>query len=154
MLAAVREDYGEPETVALRDVARPTVGDQEVLVELGRQESIRGSGISSLAFRTSSGSRDLGCGTHAPLVGGDVAGRVEAVGRIATGMITNVGYGVVSDLHAVDPAQAATAWATLDAVQNGLGGGNEVVGGLWVLMLSVARGAHRSCPDGPAISAC
>jgi NADPH:quinone reductase-like Zn-dependent oxidoreductase len=34
MLAAVREDYGEPETVALRDVDRPTVGEQEVLIEV------------------------------------------------------------------------------------------------------------------------
>jgi NADPH:quinone reductase-like Zn-dependent oxidoreductase len=34
MLAAVLEVYGEPEAVALRDVDRPTVGDQEVLVEV------------------------------------------------------------------------------------------------------------------------
>jgi hypothetical protein len=85
---------------------------------------------------------------------GSAFGPILAGLIIATGMITNVGYSVVSDLHAVDPARAATAWATLDAVQNGLGGGNEVVGGLRVLRLSVAACAHRSCPDGAAISAC
>jgi NADPH:quinone reductase-like Zn-dependent oxidoreductase len=41
LLTAVREVYGEPETVALRDVDRPTVGDHEVLVEVlgGRTRS-------------------------------------------------------------------------------------------------------------------
>lgn len=57
---------------------------------------------------------------------------------IATGMITNIGYGTVVDLHDTDPAMAETVWATLDSVTNGLGGGNEVVGGVWVLVLSLA----------------
>jgi hypothetical protein len=57
---------------------------------------------------------------------------------IATGMITNIGYGTVVDLHATNPETATTVWSALDAVQNGLGGGNEVLGGLWVLLLSVA----------------
>jgi hypothetical protein len=34
MLAAVREQYAGPETVALRDVDRPAVGDEDVLVEV------------------------------------------------------------------------------------------------------------------------
>ena len=57
---------------------------------------------------------------------------------IATGMITNIGYGTVVDLHDTDPAMAETVWATLDSVTNGLGGGNEVVGGVWVMVLSLA----------------
>lgn len=55
---------------------------------------------------------------------------------IATGMITNIGLGTIVDLHADEPARAETAWSTLDAVQNGLGGGNEIVGGIWVALVS------------------
>lgn len=57
---------------------------------------------------------------------------------IATGMITNIGIGTVAHLNETSPQTAATVWSALDAVQNGLGGGNEVVGGVWVLLLSVA----------------
>lgn len=63
---------------------------------------------------------------------------------IATGMINNIGYGTVVDLHETDPAMAETVWAALDSVANGLGGGNEVVGGMWVLLLSVAALQTRS----------
>lgn len=57
---------------------------------------------------------------------------------IGTGMIANIGLGTVVDLQDSDPAGAASVWSTLDAVQNGLGGGNEIVGGLWVLLISWA----------------
>lgn len=57
---------------------------------------------------------------------------------LATGMISNVGLGVVTDLADADPAQAASVWSSLDAVTNGLGGGNELVGGIWVLLASLA----------------
>ena len=55
---------------------------------------------------------------------------------LATGMITNVGFTAVVDLHMTDPQRATTVWASLDAVQRGLGGGNEIVGGVWVLVVS------------------
>ncbi len=57
---------------------------------------------------------------------------------IASGMVANIGTGVVVDLYGTDPAQAASAWLALDFVVNGLGGGNEIVGGLWVLLVSWA----------------
>jgi hypothetical protein len=57
---------------------------------------------------------------------------------IASGMIANVGVGTVVDLAEADPSQADSVWSSLDAVQNGLGGGNEIVGGLWVLLVSWA----------------
>jgi hypothetical protein len=62
MLAAVRENYAEPETVALRDVDRPTLGDQEVLVEVRAAGLDPGSGTTSRACPISSGLRDMGCG--------------------------------------------------------------------------------------------
>ena len=57
---------------------------------------------------------------------------------IASGMVANIGAGVVIDLYGVDPTQAGTVWLAVDTVRNGLGGGNEIVGGLWVLLVSWA----------------
>lgn len=55
---------------------------------------------------------------------------------VAAGMIANLALGTVADLHESDPASAESVWAALDTVQNGLGGGNELVGGIWVLLVS------------------
>jgi len=57
---------------------------------------------------------------------------------IASGMISNLGIETVVDLNATDPAQAAFVWVAVDAVRDGIGGGNEIVGGLWVLLVSWA----------------
>jgi hypothetical protein len=57
---------------------------------------------------------------------------------IASGMIANVGLGTVIDLSAKNAEQAMTLWVVINTIVEGLGGGNEVVGGLWVLLLSVA----------------
>ncbi len=57
---------------------------------------------------------------------------------IASGMIANVGLGAVIDLSAKNAEQAMTLWLVINTIVEGLGGGNEVVGGLWVLLLSVA----------------
>ncbi len=57
---------------------------------------------------------------------------------IASGMVANIGAGIVVDIYGNDPAQAASVWLTLSFVVEGLGGGNEIVGGLWVLLVSSA----------------
>jgi hypothetical protein len=67
-----------------------------------------------------------------------VTGLIWAGLVIASGMISNLGIETVVDLHAADPAQAASVWAAIDAVRDGLGGGNEIVGGVWVLLVSWA----------------
>jgi hypothetical protein len=41
---------------------------------------------------------------------------------------------------------AATVWAGLDAVAKGLGGGNEILGGVWVLGLSIVALRARLFP--------
>jgi hypothetical protein len=46
--------------------------------------------------------------------------------------------GVVGGLYGKDPAQAVTAWTALQPVENGITSGNELVGSLWLLLLSVA----------------
>lgn len=57
---------------------------------------------------------------------------------VATGMIANVGMGAVVDLADGDRGAAASLWSAVHAVTDGLGGGNEVVGGVWVLLVSIA----------------
>ena len=51
-------------------------------------------------------------------------------------MLHNIG--VVTGLYDADPAQAVTAWTALQSVEVGITSGNELVGSLWVLLLSVA----------------
>jgi prepilin signal peptidase PulO-like enzyme (type II secretory pathway) len=67
---------------------------------------------------------------------------------IAAGMIANLGLGAVVELSRNDPAAAEAVWAAVDTVQNGLGGGNELVGGIWVLLVSVAAARSNSLPRG------
>lgn len=57
---------------------------------------------------------------------------------IAAGMISNVGLISVTGAPVEDAAQALAAWKSTTHVVEGLGGGNEIVGGLWVLLLSVS----------------
>ncbi len=55
---------------------------------------------------------------------------------IASGMIFNIGMDNVVDLHSTDPKQAETVWLAVSSVCDGIGGGNELLGGLWVLLIS------------------
>ena len=57
---------------------------------------------------------------------------------IASGMIANVGLNTVLAISVKEPEQAMTIWLTINAIVEGVGGGNEVVGGLWVVLLSIA----------------
>ena len=57
---------------------------------------------------------------------------------ICAGMIGNIGLSAVSRLYASDPVQASLVWHSIGAVQNGIGGGVELVGGLWVTLISWA----------------
>lgn len=57
---------------------------------------------------------------------------------IASGNLMLHNIGVVAGLYRADPAQAATAWTALEPVETGITSGNELVGSLWVLLLSVA----------------
>lgn len=57
---------------------------------------------------------------------------------IGSGMVANIGAATVIEMSATAPEQAGTVWAAIDAVSRGIGGGNEIVGGLWVTLLSLA----------------
>lgn len=57
---------------------------------------------------------------------------------IASGMVANIGLGTIAALAARQPEQAVLVWQSYRFVVNGLGGGNEIVGGLWLLITSLA----------------
>lgn len=61
---------------------------------------------------------------------------------IASGMISQIGFAAVARLHTESTEQALTVWTTIKAVQDGLGGGVELLGGVWVLLLSVVMLRH------------
>ncbi|MFK8017880.1 MAG: hypothetical protein AB8G17_20835 [Gammaproteobacteria bacterium] len=67
---------------------------------------------------------------------------------IASGMIANIGHSAVIELFTENRDQAITLWLAIATVQEALGGGNEIVGGLWVLLLSVAALASGGLPKG------
>ena len=56
---------------------------------------------------------------------------------IAGGMIGNIGLNSVVELGTKEPEQAMLIWSSVSIVTEGLGGGNEIVGGIWVLLISI-----------------
>jgi hypothetical protein len=70
---------------------------------------------------------------------GCAVGLIWAAMLVASGLVFNFGAGTVVDLHATSPTQAAAAWQAIEPVADGLGsGGGELLGGLWVLLVSLA----------------
>lgn len=55
---------------------------------------------------------------------------------VASGMVANIGLNTVLQLSLTDPEQAMTIWLTINTIVEGIGGGNELVGGLWVVIIS------------------
>ena len=66
----------------------------------------------------------------------------------ATGMTSNIGMAAVADLNETDPAAAEALWSSIAAVTDGLGGGNELVGGMWILLVSLAAWGTKRLPKG------
>ena len=66
----------------------------------------------------------------------------------ATGMISNIGIAAVADLQVTDPAAAENLWSAIDTITDGLGGGNELVGGMWILLVSLAAWGTGRLPAG------
>jgi hypothetical protein len=51
--------------------------------------------------------------------------------------------GVIASVYGKNPAQAAALWPVLEAVENGIVSGNELIGSLWVLLISIAAWRTR-----------
>ena len=76
-------------------------------------------------------------------------GIIWAGSLIASGMVSNAGLATVVALYAKDPAQAALTWQGIESVANGLGNANgEILGGLWVLLVSLAALRAGGLPKG------
>ncbi len=78
-----------------------------------------------------------------------VIGIIWAGSLIASGMVANAGIAPVVALYAHDPAQAALTWQGIESVASGLGNGNgEILGGLWVLLVSLVALRAGGLPRG------
>jgi hypothetical protein len=84
----------------------------------------------------------LKAGSPAVVQTATVFGLIWAALIIASGNLMLFDLGVVANLYGQDPAQAKTVWSALEAVETGIVSGNELVGSLWVLLLSL--GALRA----------
>lgn len=69
---------------------------------------------------------------------------------VAAGMVLNIGFGTVVDLYGSNPAQAESVWLAVDTVGNGLSGGMEIFGPIWVLLVSWAALQTGALPRGLA----
>ncbi len=62
---------------------------------------------------------------------------------IASGMIVNIGLNSMLDIGVKEPENAMLIWSSINIVSEGLGGGNEIVGGIWMLLISsIALKSH------------
>jgi len=65
-------------------------------------------------------------------------GLLWSVALVASGMVWNYGMTTVVSLAKTNPTQAQTVWQSIEPVSEALGGaGGEILGGLWILLLSV-----------------
>ena len=64
-----------------------------------------------------------------------------------SGMVFNYGMGTIVEMAKTDLSQAQQAWQVIEPVAMGLGGaGGELLGGLWVLLISLAALRSGSLP--------
>lgn len=63
---------------------------------------------------------------------------------LGAGMIANVATEQTVALAERDFSAAVQTWETLHAVELGLGGGNEIAGGVWIFCVSLAGLLHRA----------
>ena len=122
MKAIVRETYGPPDVLHLEDVPVPTLGDGDVLVRVraasanaGDWHLLRGT---PLPFRLVAGLRI----PKFKIIGTDIAGRVEAVGRNVTqfrpgdevfGELSRCGFGAYAEFAAAPEKALALKPANL-----------------------------------------
>ncbi|MEQ8927125.1 MAG: hypothetical protein RLO81_14995 [Fulvivirga sp.] len=77
-----------------------------------------------------------------------VFGFVWVVLVIASGMILNIGLAAVIKNGIINPEEAVTLWKMVNIMGDSLGGGNEIVGALWLIFLSIAGFKSNTLPKG------
>jgi len=73
-------------------------------------------------------------------------GLIWAALVLAAGMIANVAVEHAAHVYGTDPEAAADLWSVLHSVELGLGGGNEIAGGVSIGCVSVASLIGASLP--------
>lgn len=63
---------------------------------------------------------------------------------IVTGMLANVGTHMILELMGQHQELAISQWYNLQMLINGMGGGNEIVGGLWLIAMGLSLNIHCS----------
>ena len=71
-------------------------------------------------------------------------GLIWATLVLGAGMLANVGVERAAYLAPIDMNRAVALWETLHAVELGLGGGNEIAGGVWIGCVSLAGWIRQS----------
>lgn len=127
MKAMVYTHYGPPDVLQLKEVARPAVGDDDVLVK------IQATGVNAADWHLLRADpflvRLMGMGLFKPkntILGADIAGRVEAVGKNARqfqpgdevfGDIAGCGFGGFAEYVSVPESALAPKPANLSFVE-------------------------------------
>ncbi len=57
---------------------------------------------------------------------------------VGAGMVANVGIADVVAKYQTDPTDAVRMWEMVSTIENGLGGGNEIAGGVWAMVIAAA----------------
>ena len=70
---------------------------------------------------------------------------------ISGGMIANLGLQSIIDLSITEPEHARAVWLANNIVVEGLGGGIEIVGGLWMFFLCVDTVKSGGLPRGLSV---
>ncbi|WP_299321256.1 hypothetical protein [Parasphingopyxis sp.] len=78
-----------------------------------------------------------GSGTELTMQIASAFGLIWAGLVLASGMTGLVGLQTVASVATNDPDAAATIWSAVGIVQSALGGGIELVGGLWMVLISI-----------------
>ena len=65
---------------------------------------------------------------------------------IASGMISNIGLDAALNSTIESPERALEIWGIISIIVESLGGGNELIGGLWVFLLSISAIKAKEFP--------
>jgi len=86
---------------------------------------------------------------HAPAMmrAATAVGLLWSVALVTSGMVWNYGMTTVVALAKTNPTQAQMVWQSIEPVSSALGGaGGEILGGLWILLLSVVALRSSALP--------
>jgi hypothetical protein len=89
----------------------------------------------------------LACLAPSPVRFATVVGLLWSFALVLSGMVFTYGMTTITDLHETGEAGAVQTWQALEPVAMALGGaGGELLGGLWVLLLSLVTLRSRAFP--------